>query len=1257
MRTKLSIFCSKVIEAGWLVAVIAVPLFFNIHTARTFEPDKLTLMRSLAIVMAVAWIIKVMEEGSLFNSSEPLPFSIRLKTWLKQPFVLPTLCLVTIYIISTIFAISPRVALWGSYQRLQGSYTFLSYVVIFALMAANMTERSQVDRFINTIILTSIPISLYGIIQHNGLDPLPWAGDVTRRVASNMGNAIFVASYLIMVVPITLVRLVNSMTAIVTEENASWGHTILSAVYIFVLAIQMLTILYSQSRGPQVGLLGAFALMGLLILLILRQRAEDKSILSFRELGQGALLVIALGVAGAAGGGLGYLGGLGIDALLSAARLEAEGLTLLGAALGGLIGFTGVYVYLAAAGKGWRWMWTSWPILAILAVTFVILLNIPQGPLQPLQSIPYLGRMGQLTDIDAGTGKVRVLIWEGALELISPHRPIGVEGEYSDSLNAFRPLIGYGPESMFNAFAYAYPPELAYHEARGSSADRSHNETMDSLVITGVIGLAAFYFLIISLFYFALKWLGWVSGRKAGYWLLGLMAIVGLAGAITPYFVWGNFSLSAVFLPFGLFAAAIIYVTVRAFLALPGDQGSNVTTTPLLLIGLLGAFAGHFLEVHFVFSIAATYTYFWSYLGMMVALGRMQDIGEVVAEETEPEAAVEEEPASSPAKRRRSARRLPARRPTATGSFWGANSWESWVGSHGLVLAIILMILVFDFVPVQFDISTGRYSLLWMTTITILVGAAITLSDITIKKANWRRPINWGMGVALYLVTSAGYAGFYFLFHSWQRLNVLRLAGDINQRIQGLSQLTDAFSQQQALREAATAAVASANSVFSLLGGFYLALFILMLLIAFMLSQGRARRLAGWRAANWWLYPPLIVAGVLLITFKNVNVVKADTLLKEGQKYRDARLWDLAIAVHEAARDADPDEDFYYLMLALNYQLKAQDGRQDAQTRELAWREGERIALEARDINKYNPDNTGNMGRYYFTIAQLFDQSYYDQALDFFKKAAQLAPQNVDYYNLVGQAYYAKGNYDEALSWYQTSTEIDERYFPTQLYKGDTHVAQQEIEEAIEAHKNAIRLNAPGFIDDNFDQRLNFYLSINRADELVEAFQDYIDTRPETPYDAARAKTLWGIGHTYLRSGQSELANNYFQQALDAGYNDANAFVEIGDSFLAQEEFARAESAYQEALAKNQNLPQVHSSLGFIYARTGRIPEAIEANKRVLESLPNDYDSNKNLALLYQQVGDLQPALTHAQIALDAAPDNAKADLQAFIAQIQQLLE
>ena len=42
------------------------------------------------------------------------------------------------------------------------------------------------------VILTSLPIAIYGILQRSGLDPLPWGGDVQRRVAANMGNAIFV---------------------------------------------------------------------------------------------------------------------------------------------------------------------------------------------------------------------------------------------------------------------------------------------------------------------------------------------------------------------------------------------------------------------------------------------------------------------------------------------------------------------------------------------------------------------------------------------------------------------------------------------------------------------------------------------------------------------------------------------------------------------------------------------------------------------------------------------------------------------------------------------------------------------------------------------------------------------------------------------------------------------------------------------------------------------------------------------------------
>jgi hypothetical protein len=58
MRTRLGWFCDKVIEAGWLAAVIIVPLFFNIYSQRVFEPDKLSLLRSIALVMGVAWLAR-----------------------------------------------------------------------------------------------------------------------------------------------------------------------------------------------------------------------------------------------------------------------------------------------------------------------------------------------------------------------------------------------------------------------------------------------------------------------------------------------------------------------------------------------------------------------------------------------------------------------------------------------------------------------------------------------------------------------------------------------------------------------------------------------------------------------------------------------------------------------------------------------------------------------------------------------------------------------------------------------------------------------------------------------------------------------------------------------------------------------------------------------------------------------------------------------------------------------------------------------
>ena len=92
-----------------------------------------------------------------------------------------------------------------------------------------------------------------------------------------------------------------------------------------------------------------------------------------------------------------------------------------------------------------------------------------------------------------------------------------------DRLNALRPLIGYGPEAMWVAFNRFYPPDLAHYKSRNASPDRSHNETFDSLVITGHPGVRGLHVAVPEHFLLRLTWLGLMRTRgqdcflRAGY--------------------------------------------------------------------------------------------------------------------------------------------------------------------------------------------------------------------------------------------------------------------------------------------------------------------------------------------------------------------------------------------------------------------------------------------------------------------------------------------------------------------------------------------------------------------------------------------------------------------------------------------------------------------------------------------------------------------------------------------------------------------
>lgn len=128
-----------------------------------------------------------------------------------------------------------------------------------ALTGANLRTRNQIDRLITTVIVSSIPVALYGVIQRAGLDPHPIPfEDHLERVISTGGHPIFLAAYLGLTIPVTVWRLLD-----IALQGGSLDAKRKAAftLYALALATEITGFVLANSRGPLLGLCSAVIFM------------------------------------------------------------------------------------------------------------------------------------------------------------------------------------------------------------------------------------------------------------------------------------------------------------------------------------------------------------------------------------------------------------------------------------------------------------------------------------------------------------------------------------------------------------------------------------------------------------------------------------------------------------------------------------------------------------------------------------------------------------------------------------------------------------------------------------------------------------------------------------------------------------------------------------------------------------------------------------------------------------------------------------
>ncbi|MFH1562177.1 MAG: tetratricopeptide repeat protein [Nitrospirota bacterium] len=182
--------CDKIIRGILILIVIIIPIFFWLPLYDTFDLGKLTIMYSLSLIILGLWLIKAIASKDVKLCRTPLD--------------IPILAYLGINIVATLTSVSPTISLFGFYKRYEGLLPITNYLFLFYVVVNFMNTPKLINRLIKTIIMTATIIAIYGLFQHFDHDPFKWSFSAKERVFGTFGNPVFFSAYLIMIIPLGL---------------------------------------------------------------------------------------------------------------------------------------------------------------------------------------------------------------------------------------------------------------------------------------------------------------------------------------------------------------------------------------------------------------------------------------------------------------------------------------------------------------------------------------------------------------------------------------------------------------------------------------------------------------------------------------------------------------------------------------------------------------------------------------------------------------------------------------------------------------------------------------------------------------------------------------------------------------------------------------------------------------------------------------------------------------------------------------------
>src|SRR5258706_11884597 len=220
----------KTIFVLFAILLFFVPLALWPVTSEVFEFNKMVLVYILTALIVGAWSVRMIIE----------------RKFIFRPTTLDTPLLIFIgsQFISTILSIDPLTSWLGYYSRFNGGLlSTICYSLLYWAWVTNFDSKETLQ-LLKIWLAGAALVSLYGVLEHFGIDKNVWVQDVQSRIFSTLGQPNWLAAWLAALIPITWALAIKEKL----YGRNFWIYFSLSTLFFW-------TLIFTKSRS---GILGFF---------------------------------------------------------------------------------------------------------------------------------------------------------------------------------------------------------------------------------------------------------------------------------------------------------------------------------------------------------------------------------------------------------------------------------------------------------------------------------------------------------------------------------------------------------------------------------------------------------------------------------------------------------------------------------------------------------------------------------------------------------------------------------------------------------------------------------------------------------------------------------------------------------------------------------------------------------------------------------------------------------------------------------------